>query len=113
MQSFPCLGSQSLHPVQSGPTGSSLDFLLQEALHNTSILPSKDAPFQSSYPMLIVLLLVPSTRPGPLQRLECLLNKWMNNKAKAEPITSHLMLTCPSTLARAIVSFSLKSPCPR
>lgn len=63
--------------------------------------------------MLIALPLVPSTRPGPLQRLECLLNEWMNNKARTEPVTSHLMLTFPSTLARAIVSFSLKSPCPR
>lgn len=43
---FSLPGKHSLSPVLR----SSLDFLLQEALHNPSILPSKDAPLQSSYP---------------------------------------------------------------
>lgn len=39
----------SLSPVPSDPTGSSLDFLLQEAPHNPFFLPSKGAPLQRSY----------------------------------------------------------------
>lgn len=47
---------------------------------------------------------VPSTEPGPLQGLdEYLLNEWMNDKARAEPVTGHLMPTCQSSPARAIV----------